>query len=79
MLNGRPYFGRLKLDSFFHELICKEGGPHKLDELRFEVEVYCTDIYSLEAERIPRSKSIPEAPSKFRTIPVCLRRVQLRY
>ena len=27
VLNGRPYFGRLKLDSFFHELICKEGGP----------------------------------------------------
>jgi predicted acylesterase/phospholipase RssA len=61
VFNGRAYFPDLNLERLFDELFCQNDGPKRLNDLRFEVELYFTDLFLLNARYAPSDEAIPKA------------------
>lgn len=64
ILTGNAYYGRVSLESFFEKLICENGGPRSVADLRCDPQLYFTDLYSLRARVSPPEEPIPAALAK---------------
>jgi predicted acylesterase/phospholipase RssA len=64
VLKGRPYFPKLNLEDFFHDLFCKNNGPRKVSELQPITEIFFTDLYSMTSRPVPADEPLPKALAK---------------
>lgn len=64
ILTGKAYYGNVSLESFFEKLICSNGGPKSVADLRCDPQLYFTDLYSLRARVSQPEELIPSALAK---------------
>src|SRR5262249_37507246 len=65
IVRGYPYFGqRFRLEDFFSVLFGKELAQQKVSQFRFPLEIYFTDLFTLEARVAPDDAAVSPALAK---------------
>jgi predicted acylesterase/phospholipase RssA len=64
VLGGWPYFRKIDLQTFFHDLFCKNGGPLKVSDLQPTTQIFFTDLYSMASRLVPPDEPLPKALAK---------------
>ena len=69
LVRGNAFFNKLSLEKFFDELFCQNEKIKTVADLEKPVELYFTDLYSLDARVAPKDEPIPKALANSCRIP----------